>query len=118
MSEGDIPSGAAGGLFPVDVADAPALSVEGPRSVPSRISVVLVDGTITGDTPGRECPRDDSDWRPRAGETKPVGVSVGGSDAGMPCVGKHCPPLMLPGGPFRWCPLGVLLSGCCEPCCP
>ena len=36
---------AAGGLLPVDVTDAPALSVEGPRSVPSRISVVLVDGT-------------------------------------------------------------------------
>ena len=62
VSEGDIwspcggggalpPSGAAGGLLPVDVADAPALSVEGPWSVSSRISVVLVDGTMAGDTP-------------------------------------------------------------------
>ena len=49
------PSVAAGGLLPVDVTDSPTLSVEGPQSVPSRISVVRVDGTIAGDTPGREC---------------------------------------------------------------
>ena len=60
------PSGAAGGLPPVDVTDAPALSVEGPRSVPSRIWVVLVDGTMAGDTPGRE----HGNWRPLAGETR------------------------------------------------
>ena len=61
---GDTPGGGGGcpvrccwGLLPVDVADAPALSIEGPRSVPSRISVVLVDGTIAGVSPGRECPR-------------------------------------------------------------
>ena len=69
------------GLLPVDATDAPALSVEGPRSVPSRISVVLVDETMAGDTPGRECPREDGNWRPRAGETRPAGVSVGGGDA-------------------------------------
>ena len=40
------PSVAAGGLLPVDVTDAPAMSVEGPRSVASRISVVLVDGWL------------------------------------------------------------------------
>ena len=50
-----------GGLHPVDVTNTPALSVEGPQSVPSRISVVLVDGTVAGDTPGRECPREDRD---------------------------------------------------------
>ena len=55
-----------GGFLPVDVSDTPALSVEGPRSVPSGISVVLVDATVAGDTPGRECPREDWDWRPRA----------------------------------------------------
>ena len=44
------PSGTAGRLLLVDVTKAPALSVEGPRSVPSRISVVLVDGTMAGDT--------------------------------------------------------------------
>ena len=70
------PSIVARGLLPVDVTDAPTLSVEGPRSVPSRILVVLVDGTMTGDTPGRECPREDRDLRPHAGVTKPAGVSV------------------------------------------
>ena len=89
--------GTADRLLPVGVTKAPALSVEGPRSVPSRISsVVVVNGTMAGDTPGRECPREDGFWRPRAGETRPAGVSVGGGDDG---------PLMLPGGPFRWCQL-------------
>ena len=37
-----------GGLLPVDVTNTPALSVEGPRSVPSRSLVVLVDGTVAG----------------------------------------------------------------------
>ena len=52
------PSGTARRLLPVDVTKAPALSVEGPQAVPSRILVVLVDGTMAGDTPGR-CPRED-----------------------------------------------------------
>ena len=61
-----------------------ALSVQGPRSVPSRISVVLVDGTMAG----RECRREDGFWRPRAGETRPAGVSVGGGNDGLPRVGE------------------------------
>ena len=89
------------------VTDTPVLSVEGPRSVPSRISIVLVDGTMAGDTPGRECPREDEYWRPRAGETRPAGMSVGGGDAGLRVLRKRCPPLMLPGSPALWCPLGV-----------
>ena len=44
----------------------------------ARISVVRVDG----DTPRRECPREDRDGRPRAGVTRPAGVSVGGGGAG------------------------------------
>ena len=48
--------------------------------------MVLVDGTMAGDTPGRECPLDDRDWRPRAGEKKPVSVSVGDGNAGLPHV--------------------------------
>ena len=78
------PSVVAGGLLPVDVTDAPTLSVEGPRSLPSRISVVLVDGTMAGDTPGQECPREDQDWRPQAGVMRPAGVSVGGGGTGSP----------------------------------
>ena len=69
-------SGTAGSLLPVDVTKTPTLSVEGPRSVPSRISVMLVDGTMAGDTPGRKCPREDGFWRPRAGETRPAGRCV------------------------------------------
>ena len=78
-------SGTAGRLLPADVTKTPMLSVEGPRSVPSRISVVLVNGTMAGDTPGRECPREDG---PRAGKTRTAGVSVGCSDAGLPHVGE------------------------------
>ena len=65
-----------------DVTNAPALSVEGPQSVPSRISVVLVDGTMAGDTPGWEFLREDWDLRPQPGVTRPAGVSVGGGNAG------------------------------------
>ena len=81
------PSVVAGRLLPVDVADAPTLSVGGLRSVPSRILVVLVDGTMAEGTPGRECPREERDLRLRAGVTRPTGVSVGGGGAGSPCVG-------------------------------
>ena len=80
---GVAPSVDAGELLPVDVTNAPTLSVEGPRSVPSRISVVLGDGTMAGDAPGRECPCEDRDLRPRAGVTRPAGVSVGGGDTGL-----------------------------------
>ena len=65
----------------MDVTKTPTLSVEGPRPATSRISVVLVDGTMAEDTPGRECPREDGVWRPRARKTRPAGVSVGGGDA-------------------------------------
>ena len=68
--------------------------------------MVLVDGTMAGDTPGQESPCEDGFWRPLAGETRPAGVSVGGGDDGLPRVGEMLSSLMLPGGPFRWCPLG------------
>ena len=46
-----IAGGGGGGLLPVDVTDAPTLSVEGPQSVPSRISMgpwlrTLQDGGV------------------------------------------------------------------------
>ena len=50
--------------------------------------MVLVDGTVAGDTPGRECPREDRDLRPQAGATRPAGVSVGDGDAGLPRAGE------------------------------
>ena len=49
--------------------------------------MVLVDGTMAGDAPGWECPPEDRDLRPRAGVTKPAGVSVGGGNAGPPHAG-------------------------------
>ena len=114
------PSIVARGLLPVGVTNAPTLSVEGPRSVPSRISVVLVDGTMAGDTPRRECPREDLDLRPRAGVTRPAGVSVGGDNDGPPRDGGTLsPPLMLPGGSCRLClPGGSSPAWCCKPCWP
>ena len=42
---------------------------------------------MAGDTPGRECPREDRDLRPQAGVTKPAGVSVGGGSTGSPRIG-------------------------------
>ena len=113
------PSVVTGGFLPVDVTDAPTLSVEGPQSVPSRISVVRVDGTIAGDTPGRECPREERDGRPRAGMTRPAGVSAGGGSAGSLRGGRY-PPWMLLEVSFRVCLLGIPPPprGCCEPYCP
>ena len=71
----------------LDVADAPALSGGGPQSVPSRISVVLVDEVNAGGTPRRECPRDDQDRRSLAGVAKPASVTVYDDSLGSPCVG-------------------------------
>ena len=61
------------------------------------ISVVRVDGTIAEDTPGRECPHDDRDWRPRAGVT---------SDGWCVCGWRRC-----------WIAAGrgnAALPGCCR----
>ena len=95
-----------GGLLPVDVTDAPALSVEGPQSVPSRVLVVRVDGTIAEDTPKQECPREDWDWRPRAGVTRPAGVSVGGGGAGSLHGGGTLPSLDVAGSLLPVLPAG------------
>ena len=59
--------------------------------------LVRVDGTIAEDTPGRECPREDRDWRPRAGVTRPAGVSVGGGGAGSQRGGGTLPSLDVAG---------------------
>ena len=69
--------------------------------------MVLVDGTMAGDTPGRECPREDGIWRPQAGETRPAGVSVGGSNAGLSRAGETLSsPDVVGRSPFWWCLLG------------
>ena len=49
---------------------------------PHNRDMVRVDGTIAGDTPGRECPREERDLRPWAGVMGPAGVSVDDGGAG------------------------------------
>ena len=112
-------SGTAGRLLPADVTKTQTLSVEGPRSIPSRISVVLVHGTMAGDTPGREYPREDGFWRPRAGKMRTAGVSVSCGDAGLPRVVDALSSIDVAGRFWLVVPVGgVLLSGYCEPCGP
>ena len=64
------------GVMNIKVTGSPALSVGEPPSVPSRISVVLVEEAKSGDTPRLECPREDNDIRLLAGEAKPASVTV------------------------------------------
>ena len=71
----------------LDVTNAPGLSSGGPRSVPSRISVVLVEEAKAGGTPRQECPRDDQDRRSLAGVAKPASVTVYDESLGSTCVG-------------------------------
>ena len=71
----------------LEVTNAPELSSGGPPSVPSRISVVLVEEAKAGGTPRRECPRDDQDIRSLAGVAKPASVTVYDDSLGSPCVG-------------------------------
>ena len=79
-----IPSGIS---FPVGPVDSPALSVGGPPSVPSRISVVLVEEAKAEGTPCLERPREDQDMRLLAGVAKPASVTVCIDSLGSPCVG-------------------------------
>ena len=39
----------------------------GPHLVPSGVSTVWTEESLAGDTPGRECPHDDVEIRPRMG---------------------------------------------------
>ena len=76
-------------MMDVDVSDTPELSGGGggPQSVPSRISVMLIEEAMAGGTPRRECPRDDQDIRSLAGVAKPGSVTVHDDGLGSPCVG-------------------------------
>ena len=68
-----------------DVSGTPELSGGGPHLVPSRVSVVLVEETMAGDTPGRECPREDLVMRSLIGKKKPSGGTVSDEDSRSPC---------------------------------
>ena len=85
-----------------DVSDTPELSRGGGGSaqlVPSRISVVLVEETNAGDTPGRECPCEDQEKRPLAGTRKSSSGTMSDDDIRSICGGGgRCPLPLLPGG--------------------
>ena len=75
------------GVMNIEVTDAPELSVGGPPSVPSRISVVLVQEAKAWGTPRLGCPRDDQNIQLLAGVAKPASVTVWEDSLGSPCVG-------------------------------
>ena len=78
----------------IEVTNSPELSVGRPPSVPSRISVVLVEEAKAGGTPRLGCPRVDQDMRLLAGVAKPASVTI--------CEGGRCPLPTLPGDSFQW----------------
>ena len=68
---------------------------------------------------GRECPRDDWDWRPQAGATRPASVSVGGGDAGLDEVGETLSSFDVAGRLLTVVPAGGFSSvGAAHPACP
>ena len=74
----------------------------GAQLVPSRVSVVFVEGTIAEDTPGRGCPGEDHEMLPLANTRKPSSETVLDDDSRSPCGGGGlCPLPLLPGGSFR-----------------
>ena len=60
----------------IEVTNSPEVSVGEPQSVPSRISVVLVEKANSGGTPRLGCPCVDQDIRLLAGVAKPASVTV------------------------------------------
>ena len=71
----------------IEVTNSPELSVEEPQSVPSRISVVLVEEAKAGGTPRLGCPHVDKDLRLLAGVAKLASVTVCEDSHVSPCVG-------------------------------
>ena len=117
-------------MMDVDVSDTPELSGGGggPQSVPSQISVVLVEEAMAGDTPRVGCPCDDQRERQPAGRTvrdNSLGLpSVEGtlSHSGITGLDVADAPVLSGGGlsrfphGFRWCwsmrpMLGALQDG-------
>ena len=64
------------GVIDIDVTGSPALPVGGPPSVPSRMSVVLVEEANSGDTPRLGCPCEFSDIRLLGGGQPTMGVDA------------------------------------------
>ena len=64
------------GVVDMEVTSSPALSVEEPQSVPSRISVMLVEEAKVRGTKCLGCPRVDQDLRLLAGVANPASATV------------------------------------------
>ena len=71
----------------IEVINSPELSVGEPPSVPSQISVVLVEEAKAGGTPRLGCSRVDQDIQLLAGVAKPASVTFCEDSHGSPCVG-------------------------------
>ena len=76
----------------MEVTSSPELSVEKPQSVPSRISVVLVEEAKVRGTKCLECPRVDQDLRLLAGVVNPACATVCEDSYISPCVGGTLSP--------------------------
>ena len=72
--------------------------------VPSRVSVVLVEETSAGDTSRPECPCDNQETQPLAGNNGPLGGTVSECDTWSPCGVGALPPS---GAAGRLLPVGV-----------
>ena len=85
----------------MDVMNSPEESVVEPQSVPSRISVVLVEEAKVGGAQRVQCPRVDQDLRLLAGVAKPASVTVCEDSHDRQVLRGRCPLPTLPGSYFR-----------------
>ena len=92
------------------------LSGEGPPSVPSQISVVLVDEAKAGGTPRLVCPRDDQDIRLLAGVAKPASVTVYDDSLGSLCIGGMLSSSDIAGRLLSVVPAGISFTVGPRPC--
>ena len=92
----------------IEVTNSPVLSVGEPPSVPSRISVVLVEEAKAGGTPRLGCPRVDQDIQLLAGVAKPASVTVGEDSHRSPCVGGTLSSSNITGRLLPVVPAGIL----------
>ena len=90
----------------MEVMNWPELSVVEPESVPSRISVVLVEEAKVGGTQCSGCPRVDQDLRLLARVAKPASMTVCEDSYISPCVEGTLSSSDLAGIPFAVGPVG------------
>ena len=93
----------------MEVTNSPEVSVVEPQSVPSRISVVLVEEAKVGGFKGLQCPRVDQDLRLLAGVAKPASVAVCEDSHVSPCVEGTLSSPDLAGKLFPVVPAGIPL---------